>query len=775
MKLILTLLVALTLGAALKLTLDSHDSTRHPQIEALDGGEPQAERALTESDEGTGLPDAALEDPEVAPSSVRTHAAPSSDREKAASDHGAPVPVTIEALAVKGLTDYRGPPLAGATVGLFHRDSPEELMGTARTDADGMATINAPKGLLAPNERGFTQVAARVVDPGYVLRSSSVRRKGEAEEASYQVKLLAVRGWTQPVQVVGALDPDAARPVRVMGFSKPKFHIVGVSPTSPSLQADSRSSVRRLGDGLFECQIVEGTEPRWIVVNGGAGGVASAELPQRPDGNAEAEPMKLELQGPAELKGAVLGTGDSAALPFHLVASLRPSGSAARFDGDEEPLRSELLIAGEGQFRAEATTAADGTFSFKGLMPGRYEFTTEVQGKSGEYHGAREFEVVTLGFAEATADPVPVVLRHSRPTILVKMTAGKAGAPVGLVLFEAGTIGEPPWVKPKSRGWDRPTAKPLDTRGAPFASAQGGHLTAHFDVEAGAQYLLVAKWADFSRRVELVEVPISKPEVTVVIEESDQPSSELRVEAVLAEFDPIQLARLRAGPETGVASAEPAANRISMSRTLAITLEDPATGLPIQYGELKDGARGFTCPVGPVRVVAMGQPYIESHHGTLVAPRAHGRSEKIVDVKAGRVTRVQLEVPIGGVLHVEVAGALSKLDITRRHEEVARRRQTGDYVRAEDVEWMLHAKLFIENSTHHVYEAVPREAFTGRNSSAAGIHLINEWPLGETHSSTILPPGTYTLRASFPGRQPIETRVSIREGSVTKVGLDFGR
>ena len=171
----------------------------------------------------------------------------------------------------------------------------------------------------------------------------------------------------------------------------------------------------------------------------------------------------------------------------------------------------------------------------------------------------------------------------------------------------------------------------------------------------------------------------------------------------------------------------------------------------------------------------MGQPYIESHHGTLVAPRAHGRSEKIVDVKAGRVTRVQLEVPIGGVLHVEVAGALSKLDITRRHEEVARRRQTGDYVRAEDVEWMLHAKLFIENSTHHVYEAVPREAFTGRNSSAAGIHLINEWPLGETHSSTILPPGTYTLRASFPGRQPIETRVSIREGSVTKVGLDFGR
>ncbi|MFT7168090.1 MAG: hypothetical protein ACI80K_001215 [Paracoccaceae bacterium] len=210
------------------------------------------------------------------------------------------------------------------------------------------------------------------------------------------------------------------------------------------------------------------------------------------------------------------------------------------------------------------------------------------------------------------------------------------------------------------------------------------------------------------------------------------------------------------------------------SREVAVILEDPKTGMTIQQQSGLTVRHEFTCGAGQVRVVGTGLPAWDAYNGLGRYARSHGRVEKLVKVMPGRTVKVSLEVPIGGVLDVEVRGEVSELDTARVGEEVDRRARLGDAEVYTDIEALLRATITLEDPVRHVVETVtPERGSIPRTDSYTrpDAHL---WTLGETHRSGMLPSGTYTPRAIFPNRAPIETQVTIRSGEVTPVVLDFG-
>lgn len=708
--------------------------------------------------------------------------APLGDRAPQPSDSGDVTPTAVRVQLVRGSGTSLGGslPLTAVDVELFLRDSPKTIFGKGRSDGDGLVVIEVPRRQLEPGRSGLTPVMARIVDPRYLSTPRSVRLVEKDGESNFRVTLAGVEGWIQPVQVLGALDPDVSKPVRLMRLSTRKSSFSSRNNSQPALREDSHSRVRARAGGLFEIEVAQSTDPRFVIVDGGSGGRASAELKPRGEVGKPAEIMHLELQGEGRLKGVVLDSANDPALPLRLYAILQPSGGGPTFDGFTEPVRSQLMQRGEGQFYGRTTTAEDGSFSFEGLVPGRYRMLAELPGAEDE-HGYKDPKYDLLGVTTAAADVEPVVLRYNRPTIIVEMRTEASEEVASLTLFDAGPIGADPWVQGSARAWEVPLANPFATHRAPFKRGNHDVLTDHFDVVAGRQYILVAKWPVFDRTLRVVEVPAHDAKVSVTIDAIELPVGEVEVHARLAELTPDVHRVLTHRPEEveGEDGSEAPKNRLRWigGPTLAIFLEDPVTGLPILQKTWEgdaSGRHGFNCPVGPVRVVACALPLLERYHGTLSGPRFHGRVERIIEVKSGVRERVSLEIPIGGALKVEVKGSISEMEEARAFADVQRRYALGEYFDMEDSERLLQAELFIEDAARHIREPVTREARPIRGSKPTGIHITNGWPLGETHGSIALPSGEYTLVAMFPNRSPIRTRVSIRSGEVTPVRIDFG-
>ncbi len=183
----------------------------------------------------------------------------------------------------------------------------------------------------------------------------------------------------------------------------------------------------------------------------------------------------------------------------------------------------------------------------------------------------------------------------------------------------------------------------------------------------------------------------------------------------------------------------------------------------------------FRVRPGPVRIVGVSLAWTDRQHGTVLNSNGFGRSRVLAEVRPDRGTEMELTMRMGGVLEVELQGALRAADTAALEDKIAALEARGKYVDREYLEREFRAALFLEDHLGRRAEPVTRIALSNLHSSAAGRHVMNEWPLGETHISEVLTPGTYTLRATFEGRPSVTKQVTIVAGQRSRVTLDLGR
>ncbi|MEM1350633.1 MAG: hypothetical protein AAGI01_18875, partial [Myxococcota bacterium] len=208
-----------------------------------------------------------------------------------------------------------------------------------------------------------------------------------------------------------------------------------------------------------------------------------------------------------------------------------------------------------------------------------------------------------------------------------------------------------------------------------------------------------------------------------------------------------------------------------------IWIESADLGIPLanwssDWQSTHPPERGFTVPAGRLRVITEGIPYLDSHHGQVIESRTLGRAETVLDVAPGQATEVELVLGGGGRLEIDVRGARSAADDAALKKWWAR---YGDrYLEPEKEANYLGAKLELiatdGRSSHRVVRVDPAHM----SSSAAGTHIMGYWPLGETHTSELLPPGTYTLEVRQVTRETIVKTVTVVEGETARVELELG-
>jgi hypothetical protein len=264
-----------------------------------------------------------------------------------------------------------------------------------------------------------------------------------------------------------------------------------------------------------------------------------------------------------------------------------------------------------------------------------------------------------------------------------------------------------------------------------------------FEVMPDATYLVSLTGAGHPFRPVEVYVPLgsSRNEVTLNAEEPD-PTGEL----LLSVTD---------------LHAQPLTDRIS------IRIEDPLSGTPLLVKDRfwrDTWPLSLSLPTGSYRVVVDGAALIESHHGTLMDGRAHGRFEETVDIIVGKPARLEARLPQGARLALRVNGKVREDD---------RRAVQDRWPLDEDgVEYWaeLASTALVANSRWPVPVKF-RYEMTG--TSAAGTHLRSCLALETEGVSEILPAGRFQLVGRLPGGRTMSVPVELVDGQTTKAELVF--
>lgn len=298
-----------------------------------------------------------------------------------------------------------------------------------------------------------------------------------------------------------------------------------------------------------------------------------------------------------------------------------------------------------------------------------------------------------------------------------------------------------------------PAGKPTAERSVPRQSPPNGNgRCVAFDVPQGRQYLILAKGVGFGTNPKLVELRTGAMAVHVNL----GPPSNLKTGKIVLSVTRGDLPT-QGGVADGLASAP--------SSQFAVFVDDPLTGVPLaEWGKRSTKSSKIVQrpPPGTVRVVAAGLPWIEDYHGMLMARRAFGRAEALIQVKSGEETPVHLHLEAGGRLRVTITSVPSN------DERAAASIERKQFRRP------VTPQLTIEDRPSRVSAPVVRVGATLKDWNRNGPHIVQHWPIGETHTSEVLPTGTYTLRATFRDRAPIEKIVTITPAATTHVELDFG-
>ncbi len=198
-------------------------------------------------------------------------------------------------------------------------------------------------------------------------------------------------------------------------------------------------------------------------------------------------------------------------------------------------------------------------------------------------------------------------------------------------------------------------------------------------------------------------------------------------------------------------------------------IADHETGVPLVTGdEHGEAPPKFSLPEGTYRVVLEGRSWNDSHHGTLTHSRDGGRAETIVQIKSGAEQTIELDMDRGGFLNITIQGQSTPADLAALCKQYKQTPDESSWLEAEAKK----AHLRIQ-APKRMPESVEFAGFAGGGTSCAGTHLLEGWPIGETHKSQMLPAGTYELVATMPAGRELRKTIEIKAWGELDVLFDF--
>lgn len=623
-------------------------------------------------------------------------------------------------------------------------------IAAGRTDARGEALLDLDRSQVRADPDGLPLVCVRVVEPGY-QQQVFFGRAAKDEPGVLEVLIQARRGATARGRVVDVRGAPVDAEVRLCRWMK------GVrNRLEPGRRA------RLLAGGWFELHFDEAIVGGHVLAEAGDLGTGCArDLDLSLD--APPQDLRVVVRGEGAVRGRIVDASGAPAAGLDVLVMLAELDDERGSSVPPEPAASLRRLEGAGQLWVMTRTDPTGKFTALGLRPE----PCVVRARIGQTWGAYPLLLTSL---PVEADGAELALRVARPTLVVRLldvdgrtwsslaAENPAFASLGRLgsRFAGSTTDWP--VKPTVSVFpcvvedgqpcivgDRLEGRPLDTGDGVF------------EVQEGARYLVSARGPGFDGIPREVEVPPGSGPVVVELRARD-----------LGELGTITVRVVHAGSElTGGYGGEPFGLRLETF--------SPVTLLALHDTEQSSASFVFRAPAGTYRVVAEGRTATEFHHGTVTRRRALGRSEAEVVLRAGAREEVLLDLAEGARLEVTLVGEVTEADVAAARAANPWLADRMTDVVAAEAEVARRAALA---ELHLVEPGRPREpvlrvdlAYSG--SSAAGQHLLTQWPLGETRVSEVLPCGRHSLVARLPGGRTARAEVELVSGTTAKVTLRF--
>jgi hypothetical protein len=401
---------------------------------------------------------------------------------------------------------------------------------------------------------------------------------------------------------------------------------------------------------------------------------------------------------------------------------------------------------GLGHTSVLGETDQAGEFAFEGLRPGNYLIYATL---GSVFQGEERLLTPT----PVPSDGTPLVLRVTRPhlAIHVRQADGALPEPAVDVHTFGGRFG--------SRTlWPSEPGLLVSRTGGPRENDWGGAYLRPEPVGPG-EFVLEVEIGD-SFDVALIGGSSLDPPQRVVV-----PPGAGRVDVDVVIPDAGELGTLQIDIRNGAGDY--------VAGELIVRLVDPDSGMELMQLPWRDKATAtLEVPPGRHLLVVEGEPFINSHHGTVFRLRELGAFQSLVDVASGETTTVQATLSQPARLDITLSGAVADADL--------------ELVRAEFERWMDPEEIepgLLDAKARRV--SLQLERF-GRwpvpvsfavqvmeGTSGDGLHLLPWLALGSRNTSQPLSPGDYTLVGRLQGGREIRRPVTLVPGETLELSLAF--
>jgi len=669
---------------------------------------------------------------------------------------GDPIDVHVRLLA-RG-RDRDGIDLEGREVRVLD-SATGDVIASGTSNLSGKVPLTVPRDLftLAAAERqrflavvhgaGIRGHAKPIFHGAIAMRERRLERLDVATGASFLVRFVDAEG--QPH--VGELDRAAISAEH--GSIEARRPLYRSRESALALRS-GRSGVVALGAGVHLVSWDGADAPRRLHFDVPGAGTGALDIARAEQGGESWTPRDVVLGGDARIAGCLVdGRGDPLA-DVPVVATWTESSRPGDVAGSGwRPAWPERDDPRAGRFFAEVRTGADGRFAMS-CMEVR-EFVLYVSNPMASEWG-REWRECARVRAGGGSEDVEIVRPSGKIHVDVR---GREGAEVALELYGATEFDGTTWVSDADAwtGVNRPDRVEVVT-------LEGGRARRTLLVPGARPYVVVASIAGESFQSRSVSLEGVDGDADVTLDLTDARGTGEVVVTVRgggAELHPTEFVAYAVDVETGapVGLHRGHGDEVGPAHAFDLVFER-REGNPLIIRDV---------PAGPARVVAEG-----SRHGTgfpLPVTRELGRAEAVVHVEAGGKHEVELELGPGGFLEVEVRGAI------RLADQEALERRTGWF---EDpglaqvlTQGYLGARLTLHDPPRRISIPIRRVGVREIRAVNEGSAHLSQWPLGETHTSTMLPAGTYVLEATQVTREPVRMPVTVTPGEATRVIVDF--
>lgn len=568
-------------------------------------------------------------------------------------------------------------------------------------------------------------LTARITEPGYQQRTGNYGWKPGRMERS-EIRLSALPGATVRGRVVDGGGHDVWGTI---GFRtwvadepqlKPKrFSFFGWGPQSPV----------RFQGGAFAVHV---SEAGFGALHADCGDAGTGQLEEvRVDLMNPPQDLLVHVAGGGVLRGRIVdGRGDG-------IAGQRLSVSVAEHDDNESAASSDA----NGHATARARTDEDGYFEARGLRPVRYDVRAARPGIADGFPALLTTEPVL-------ADGAPFEVRWLRPHLHVRML-DRLGEPLSKgqdVVVE----GQRMRMISSWPEWPQLIVTELGAQGAgaqSFQTSVDSQGVVIVDVLDGRDYLVSAAGGEFDGPGQVVRVPLGSERVDVLIQAPAESKLGVLVVRVFAN-----------GKELTADEFDSTFESLATGFTLG---SSRAHRSMVDFSPAAPKQLHFKAPAGRYRLAVSGARNL-GMAGQVKGPRALGRVERVVTLRAGETVSARLDLEPGGRLEVQIIGEAGTEDTAAfESRSVILWGPMWEFGQSAD-----HLRLRIL-ATSRSPEPVYREDTDAFSS------LSENWSFGSTEVSSMLPAGNYELIGTSLGGREARVHVSVLKGATTPVVLRF--